>query len=366
MLQESKSSILIVDDTQENLKILDAILQHAGYNISTHVDGLSALDYIKTSKPDLILLDVMMPQMDGFEVCEKLKSDPDTKNIPVIFLTARSSLDDLLKGFRVGGIDYIKKPFRKDELLARVSSHIELIRTKKLLEESNHTKDLLFSVIAHDLKNNIGGSVSWLRILDDADSQMPPEQQKDIIRTVLENSESTMHLMENLLDWARDQRDAISLNPESLNILDIIDESALSCSGLIKKKKIIIENKLKSEDICYCDRNTLKTIIRNLISNAIKYSKENGKITISGESNNNVLCISISDEGIGMDKDTVNLLFSDVKISSKTGTSGEKGTGFGLKLCKQFIEMNKGNIGVKSEPNKGSTFFFTIPILPLN
>ena len=109
----------------------------------------------------------------------------------------------------------------------------------------------------------------------------------------------------------------------------------------------------------------LKTIFRNLISNAIKFSKENGKITISGESNNNELLISVSDEGIGMDKETMNLLFSDTKISSKTGTSGEKGTGFGLKLCKQFVEMNKGKIGVKSEPNKGSTFFFTIPILPL-
>jgi two-component system, sensor histidine kinase and response regulator len=364
MLQKSKSSILIVDDTEENLKILSTILEHAGYDISIQNDGLKALSILKDFKPDLILLDVMMPQMDGFEVCEKIKGDPETKNIPVIFLTARSSLEDLLKGFQVGGVDYIKKPFRKDELLARVSSHIELVRTKKLLEDSNHTKDLLFSVIAHDLKNNIGGTVSWLRILDDPDSNIPREQEKDIVRTVLENSESTMLLMENLLDWARDQRNTISIHPESLHISEVIDEASLSCFGLMKKKKIIIDKQFKSEDVCFCDRNTLKTILRNLISNAIKYSKENGKITITGESSNSEFLISVIDEGIGMNEETLNLLFHDEEIISKSGTSGEKGTGFGLKLCKQFVEMNKGIIGVKSEPGKGSNFFFTLPIFP--
>lgn len=377
------SHILVVDDIGENLQVLGNILNKEGFDTSFALNGKQALAIIEDTLPDLILLDISMPVMDGFEVCTILKKDERTKNIPIIFLTARTEIDNMVHGFTLGADDYVTKPFNTLELLARVKAHIDLKKSKDYILEQNKklsdlvdqlsknnvelnkliaSKDKFFSIIAHDLKGPVGNLNSFLNFMAEHSDVITKEEfQKDLM-SLQSSSKKIKDLLENLLTWARSQRGDIEYKPDKFNLFRLIQSNILLFESSVKNKKITLRNLIEENQTGYFDYEMIKTVFRNLISNAIKYTSENGFIIIIAKELERRIEITIKDTGTGMSKSVSQNLFKiDVKHFSTDGTNGEKGTGLGLILCKEFIDRHGGEIWVESEEGKGSEFKFTIP-----
>jgi two-component system, sensor histidine kinase and response regulator len=357
-----KPLILIVDDTPKNLQLLSNILHDKGYNICIATSGIRALETINTEAPDLILLDIQMPIMDGFETFKALKLNAKAKDIPIIFLTAVVEPEKILQGFELGAVDYITKPFNIPELSARVATHIEIKRSREKLIELNATKEKLFSIISHDLRSSLGAVLSYSDILLENLDQYSVTKIRQFVNDIYQSSKNTFDLLENLLDWSRLQTERITQRMETYNLKSNIDSICLLYSEIANKKKIRLQNNIDPEVLMYCDLDMTKTVVRNLISNAIKFTNTGGLVSVHFIENDSNKEIQISDTGVGIMAEKIPNLFSIEKNSSTLGTNSEKGTGLGLMLCKELIEKQGGKIWVESELGKGSRFSFTLPL----
>ena len=240
-----KKHILIVDDNIKNLQVTAKTLKDEGYLISLAQDGKSALEQLQTQKPQLILLDIMMPEMDGYEVCKKIKEQEKLAEIPVIFLTAKNQTEDLVKGFELGGVDYITKPFNRDELLVRINNHLELYFAKKIIEEQKQeltetikTRDQLYSVIAHDLKGPFSNFTLLLSTLVDGTLKAGSDAFNEIIEMLSSSAKETMNLLEVLLTWTRSQTGRLAINREEFQLKEVIQESIKYIESQAKEKKV--------------------------------------------------------------------------------------------------------------------------------
>jgi two-component system sensor histidine kinase/response regulator len=369
---QNQPTILIVDDNPINLRIFGHILSEQEYRIIEARDGLVALDLFESLCPDLVLLDVMMPGIDGFEVCSRIKSNPRNSNVPIIFLSARNDVADIVKGFESGAVDYLAKPFNKAELMARLKTHLdfkltrdELVQTSNHLLELNELKNRLFSIIGHDLRSplsNVKMTLDFiLRKIIDPSSP-------DFEDTILELSKSTdemFSLLENLFGWARSQSGTLEVIPERLNIFDTTNSLLPLFSRISKDKNIAIDNQIDASVFAWADSSMIKAVLKNLISNALKYSYRGGQIILSAERHACQIQINITDFGIGIKSEMLALLFSASKNVRTYGTENEVGSGIGLMLCKDFIEKNNGEILVDSTVGKGSRISFMLPV-PVN
>jgi two-component system sensor histidine kinase/response regulator len=360
-----RPSILIVDDIPKNIQIIGNILKECDYDIEFATNGRDALDWLETKRFDLVLLDIMMPGMDGFEVCERIiRSDLDNKP-GVIFITARSDMDSIVRGLELGAVDYIVKPFHKKELLARVRIHLTILQQKYELQQSNLFKSKLLSLIGHDLRDPIGSLKSYvdiyLELHPDVDSNI-----KEFMNEVSGISENAFILLENLLSWAKSQTGKIAFLPEPNDIKVIVTDSISLLINLAKKKNISLSVDIPDNTLVYCDAELISTVVRNLVSNAIKFSFHDGTIMIGARKENqsgrDFLVVSVEDKGVGIKKENLQLLFSKDIHFTTFGTDNEKGSGLGLKICQEFVEMNGGKISVESKKNKGTVFSFTLPL----
>jgi len=373
---DSKYSVLIVDDTPGNIQVIGNILYQKGVNILIAQSGRDALTVISRKFPDVILLDIMMPEMDGFEVCEHLKRDPATKDIPIIFLTAKTHTDDVVKGFESGAVDYVTKPFNPIELLARVFTQLELKRSRDIimtqnqrlgeqnrkLQELNAAKDKFFSIIAHDLRNPFNTLIGLSGVLKNELDNYEPDRIRQYGQRIYQASERGYNLLENLLEWSKSQTGRIQFQPENVHLKNMITESLEVLESYAKIKQIAIHVEIPEDMDVFADKNMLKTVIRNLVSNAIKYTEHGGTVNINAKDTGSEIEATVADTGVGIKKDTLEELFRIGAYYSTSGTAQEKGTGLGLILCKEFIEKHDGKIWVESEVGKGSTFTFTIPL----
>jgi len=368
-MKENKNLVLIVDDNPENLKVLGQIIRKKGHNLTFAQDGESALISVSTKQPDLVLLDIMMPGMDGYEVCKRMKEKPEIKDIPIIFLTAKTEQEDIIKGFEIGAVDYVTKPFNTHELLMRVDTHLELknardiiLHQKTSLESANASKDKFFSIIAHDLSNLFNGLLSFSDILTNKTIALTEKDKNEFLGIIQQSSQQGFALLRNLLEWSRVQTGRIYFQPEHQNLKSVVDSNIMLLNGNAKAKNINLLCDISSTFLIFVDSNMFNTVIRNLLSNAIKFTPENGKITVSAEKKGKFAEISITDTGVGISAQEIPKLFR-IDISHTTiGTGKEKGTGLGLILCKEFIEKNGGKIWVESQEGQGSTFFLTVPL----
>jgi len=249
----------------------------------------------------------------------------------------------------------------KEELEFREKVQESLLTYSKMLEDANKSKDKFFSIIAHDLRSPFSAILGFSSLLKEDYDSLTDEERKEMIESIFQSGKSAFSLLENLLIWARSQTHGIEFKPENIDLsVAVIDEiSLLKQQAETKQIKLITE--IKFGTIVYADTNMLKTILRNLLSNGIKFTNENGKILISAKSVNRFIEVSIKDNGIGMTEETKNRLFTIENSASKNGTAGEKGTGLGLLLCKEFIDKHNCSISVESEIGKGTTFKFTLP-----
>jgi two-component system sensor histidine kinase/response regulator len=362
--------ILVVDDNLQNLKVLGNILRENGLAPAIAKSGAGALALVKKKLPDLILLDVMMPDMDGFEVCKRLKQEDTTKDVPIIFLTAKTEKEDIVEGLEFGAVDYVTKPFNTKELMARVHTHLELkvardtiLLQKEELRQANAAKDKFFSIISHELGNLFNTLIGFSSLLTTQNEKLNADQKEDFLQRMLRSSKKGYNLLHNLLDWSRSQSSQIAFKPATLSLIEIVADNIELLSSNAKAKNITLFSTISSNLTVFADKNMLDTVIRNLLSNAIKFTPINGKVEIALENNNTEteIEVSISDTGVGINPQDIEKLFR-IDISHTTiGTGAEKGTGLGLILCKEFVEKNGGTIRVESEIGKGSRFYICLP-----
>jgi len=369
-------TILIVDDNPTNLNVLFEYLSAQGYRVLVAEDGESAIEQAKYGLPDLILLDVMMPGIDGFETCDKLKESPETREIPVIFMTAISETAFVLKGFAAGAVDYITKPLQREEVLVRVRNHISIrllqrelqaeIAVRQKAEEElrviNAGKDVFFSVLAHDLRNPIGGLLGLSEALVET---LPPDTDatvKEMAIDIKHTSAQVGNLLFSLLSWAQMQLGKLEPEPEKIAIdkevsftLDLIGVAA-------RAKRIEIVNEITEPIEIYCDLRMNDTVLRNLLGNAVKFTPPGGTIRLAAEKKGNELEITVADSGKGIPPERLAGLFRLGDSKSTYGTAGEKGTGLGLPLSREMVEKNGGRIWVESTVGEGSVFHFTVPL----
>jgi signal transduction histidine kinase len=387
--KETKDLILVVDDQTNNLTVISGALGK-DYRLRLAISGAGALQILEKIHPDLILLDIMMPDMDGYEVCRRVKENDALKDIPIIFLTAKTEIEDVLRGFDFGAVDYITKPFNLNELKARIDTHLSLAWARKvitnqkievensnaLLQESeyhlkkanedllkaNAEKDKFFSIIAHDLRSPFNGFFGLAEFMASKVLDLSMDEIHEYAVNMKDSATSLLRLLDNLLQWAQMQQGLIPFNPTEVQLLPAVQEGISATLLLARYKAIAIKVAINDEIKVDADVNMLQTVIRNLVSNAIKFTHRGGKIEISARINEkNKVIVSVKDTGIGMNYKLVNNLFRlDVK-TNRIGTDGEPSTGLGLILCKDFIEKHGEKIWAKSEEAKGSRFSFTLP-----
>lgn len=355
------SNILIVDDIPDNLRVLGGILREEGYKIRPVLNGELALQVAVKEKPELILLDIMMPGMDGYEVCRRLKANPGLKDIPVIFISALSDTNDLVKAFESGGVDYITKPFQAAEVAIRVATHLKICRQNAELRELNATRDKFFSIIAHDLRGPIGNMLSISEMISEK-GQVDEETMYTFLEMQKELSQDTFQLLENLLIWARSNTNRIEFEPDMLDLNYLIKECIEVLNLQAQKKNISVLDLTPAGCKVFADENMMHLVIRNLLSNAIKFTPQGGKVSIFANSGpDQSTIISVKDTGIGIPAEMLDKIFRIDVSNKRAGTDGESSNGLGLLLCKEFVEKHKGSIWVESEENSGSEFSFLIP-----
>ena len=406
MEKTQKHTILIVDDNSNNLFSLhELIKENFQVEVIEATSGFEALRIISEQQIDLCLMDVQMPEMDGFETAKLVRSRPKTAHIPVIFITAFDPNKNLMeKGLDAGGLDYLTKPIDDVQIVHTLNMYMRFLgrerdinseleekvhlRTSELqntnrklkleieerkktenalqdsenkLKEANAAKDKFFSIIAHDLRNPFNAVIGFSNILRESISELEISEINEYIGYINESALNAYTLLGNLLDWARSQTNSIQFEPGEINITDIINSTLVILSGEATKKNISISNSVPENCVVYADNNMVSAVLRNLVSNAIKFTRTGGNVSVSSSVTGELYQFTVEDDGIGIQERDIDKLFRiDTKLYTK-GTAEESGTGLGLILCKEFIEKNSGTIRVESQQGKGSRFIFTLP-----
>lgn len=368
-INRSDYKILIVDDVVSNVLLLKILLTNEKFQVCTASNGKQCIEVAQNEHPDLILLDVMMPDLNGFDTAVILKKDPSTQEIPIIFLTALNNPNDLVKGFQVGANDFLTKPFNKEELVMRVMHQIQLVAAKRIIVRQNEelkrtisNRDKMYSVIAHDLRSPMA---SIRMVLNLAVNVVSPEMVGDEIFGLLDKanreSEETHDLLDNLLKWTKSQTGRLNVVYQDLDLDDIVPGVVDIFKMIAEMKKIDLKY-LPAEEklIVRADNDMIKTIIRNFLSNAVKFTPEGKGIEVFYTREGDFARVSVRDHGVGVEPERVETIFH--KGETTYGTGGEEGSGLGLQLCQDFARKNGGEAKVESTLGEGSTFSFTIPL----
>ncbi|MBR1767448.1 MAG: hybrid sensor histidine kinase/response regulator [Prevotella sp.] len=369
-INRSDYKILIVDDVMSNVLLLKILLTNEKFQVCTANCGNACIEQARKEHPDLILLDVMMPDINGFDTAVIMKKDDELKDIPIIFLTALNTPQDLVKGFQVGASDFLTKPFNKEELVMRVMQQISLVAAKRIIEKQNkelkatlNNRDKMYSVIAHDLRSPMASIRMVLNLVVQSTSAdtVGPE-----LYTLLDQanreSEEVHDLLDNLLKWTKSQTGRLNVVLQDLDLNDIIPGVVEIFEMIAQTKHITLDlQKTEAPLKVHADNDMLKTVLRNFMSNAIKFSPENSTIQILMANEGDFARVSVKDQGVGIAADRLGTIFH--KGETTYGTGGEEGSGLGLQLCQDFARKNGGDCYVESVEGQGSTFSFTVPLL---
>ena len=368
-INRSEYKILIVDDVISNVLLLKILLTNEKFQVCTANNGTTCIEQAKKEHPDLILLDVMMPDISGFDTAVILKKDEETKDIPIIFLTALNTPADLVHGFKVGASDFLTKPFNKEELVMRVTQQISLVTAKRIIEKQNaelratlSNRDKMYSVIAHDLRSPMASIRMVLNLVVASTSpELVGPELYELLDKANKESEDVHDLLDNLLKWTKSQTGRLNVVIQDLDLNDIIP-GVVDIFEMIAETKHIKLNLQMAEGplVVTADNDMLKTIVRNFLSNAIKFSPENSSIDIIMSKDADFAKVSVRDHGVGIAANRLGSIFH--KGETTYGTSGEEGSGLGLQLCQDFAQKIGGDCTVESVEGEGSTFSVTIPL----
>jgi signal transduction histidine kinase len=350
------ATILIVDDTPTNLQVLVGFLADGGYRIRVAEDGATALEQVASAQPDLILLDVTMPEMDGFEVCRRLKQRPESKEIPVLFLTARSDISDKLKGFGAGGVDYITKPIQKEEVIARVNTHLTLLQQKRQLEALLEQRQRFMRIAAHDLRNLVAIVIGF------SDLGLAAE---DVAyrQTSLLRIQGASQRMKALLDDFLALHRPLGKHLEAFDLKQILDQVIEQAAPAAEAKGIALGLETPSSALpAFGNPGHTHQILTNYTSNAVKYSPPGTRTLISARPTNGRWRLEVQDQGPGIRPEERPKLFVEFPDISNRPTGGENSTGLGLFIVKTLAEAQGSSVGADFPAGGGSVFWLEVPL----
>jgi signal transduction histidine kinase len=367
-IQPKSSSILIVDDNPHNLQVLGSILKENNYGIEFATDGKAALDWLAERRFDLILLDINMPGMDGFEVCKKIRSDKNMEYVPVIFLSAETERASILKGFEIGGQDYVTKPFDSRELLVRIRTHLALRESLERLEvekeraqSADHLKSAFLATMSHELRTPLNSIIGFTGILLKEKPGPLTAEQKKQMEMVQGSARHLLSLINDVLDISKIEAGQLKMVIQQFNLRELLLKVVESQRQFAEKKNLqIIVNLDDKINGIESDILRVEQILINLVNNAIKFT-ETGSVSIMSQMEGDFITIRISDTGIGIESDKIGRLFSPFTQIDSGLTRKYEGTGLGLSICRKLIELLGGKIEVMSKPGYGSTFTVYLP-----
>lgn len=365
------ADILIVDDTPANLQLLAGLLKERGYKVRPAPHGEVALQAASRQPPDLILLDIHMPDLDGYEVCERLKADERLRDIPVLFISALNETIDKVRAFAVGGVDYITKPFQFEEVEARVSTHLKLrtlqvelaARNRELTEVNSELRRLqelrenLTHMIIHDLRSPLAGIVGYLDLMKMKKSGLE-ESMVSFIDKAGTAADRFRDMVDSVLDVSRLEAGEMKLDRAECDLVEIAQEAA-SILASVRGKRQVGVHAPAARVTWPVDRALITRVLQNLVGNAMKFTPDGGSITIGIQPQDGLVRLSVQDTGAGIPPSQHGRIFE--KFGQVKSGQPRVGTGLGLTFCKLAVEAHGGTIGVDSEVGKGSTFWFELP-----
>lgn len=390
-MNSNKGNILIVDDTLENLQLLSNTLAKQGYKVRGAAKGQMAIRTARSSPPNLILLDIKMPEMDGYEVCERLKADEQTRDIPVIFISALDEVIDKVRAFQVGGVDYITKPFHVEEVLARIEHQLMIQRLSTQLQEkqnqlqeqnkqlqqeiqerqkaeqaaaaANQAKSEFLANMSHELRTPLNAILGFTQLMN-RNPQLTAEQ-REFLEIINGSGEHLLELIDDILDLSKIESGLIDLNQKSFDLYRLLDniEDLFQIQTEQKNLYFIVIVSPNVPQYIRTDEQKLRSCLLNLLSNAIKFTNYGGvTLTIDkSKKSESSLQFSVSDTGLGIAPEEIETLF-DAFVQTSAGRATAGGTGLGLAITKNFVELMGGEIRVSSVFGEGTTFQFTIKL----
>ncbi len=361
--QTVPARILVVDDQPANIQVVGAVLGRLGHEIVPASDGPTGLRRLALRPPDLILLDLLMPEMDGCEVCRRIRANPEWKDIPVIFLSAADDKDFIVRALDSGGVDYITKPFNQAELLSRVRTHLALKSARDRLKQLAEDKDELLGILAHDMKSHLGGVLMSAQLL--RDRLVRPEntdpRSAQLAENIAQTSDQLLGFVKEFLANAAADH-GVTIKPAAVSLSDVLAAAVRQYEEAARRKQIEIQMHLPAGSCdVLADAAALDQILDNLISNALKFSPPGKAIIIRVEAPPSGVECHIQDHGPGFTPEDKSRMFRRYVRLSARPTGGEPSTGLGLSIVHKLVRAMKGELICLSDPGQGATFTVRLP-----
>jgi two-component system sensor histidine kinase/response regulator len=363
--RNATANVLIVDDTPDNLRLLTGILEGLDYEVRPATSGAQALQAAEHAPPDLVLLDVTMPEMNGYEVCRRFKANPQLKDIPVIFLTALSDIADKVKAFEVGGVDYITKPFHLEEVQARVRTHlalrsanVQLASSYAKLQQLEQMREDLVHMVVHDMRSPLTVLAGRLEFLKEECEKLGPEAVADL-HAAMHGAQVVARMANDLLDVSRLEEGKLGLAVAEHDLGVLADEVRAALRGFERGRPVELE--IEEPTIAACDSSLVRRVLENLVSNAIKHTPKGSVIRISVGLRDQRARVAVSDGGPGVPPEARTKIFEKFGMMAARNHARYHSAGVGLAFCKLAVEAHGGRIGVEPRQPHGSTFWFELP-----
>ena len=361
-----RSSVLIVDDLPNNVRLLSIMLTEKGYQVRKAINGQMALNTVRSLIPDLILLDINMPDLNGYQVCEQLKADEKTREIPVIFISALDDVLDKVKAFQVGGVDYISKPFQGEEVMARIENQLTISRQKKQLQneikerqKTEETLEIYLHAVSHDLRNPVIGMSMILNNLIKNSQGETKEVSRKILQQMANSCDRQLTLIDSLVETRQNDLWGVSLELNPLSLYEIGQQIGQEWELRLRENQATLINNFSPDlPLVNADAHHLWRVFENLLANALKHNPQGIIITFSARLEGNYLRCSIADNGVGISETQRKQLFDRYQ---RGNNNNQISLGLGLYLCRQIIHAHGGEIGIMNNDEKGSQFWFTLP-----
>jgi signal transduction histidine kinase len=365
--------IMCVDDEPENLKILEALFSHTHYLLRFFTTGEQALAAALEETPDVVLLDVLMPGMDGYEVCRCFKADELLRAIPILFLSARASTEEITKGFDQGAVDYITKPFREAEVLARVRNHlalrqayVSLAEQHLYLQELERQRDTYVHMLVHDMRSPLLAMLGHLQLIETYGAKQLGEEDLSSLQAAIHCTRTVGRMVSTVVDLSRMEHAQLTLNCLNAPIDDLFLSARNQVLDPLSARRVSEQIQEGCPSVV-CDYELSVRMIANLLANAIKYSSTASDIVMGAEPDlRGGVRLWIKDQGPGIPIEEKENIFEKFKVTPNVNQAGTTSTGLGLAFCKLAAEAQGGKVGVESEPGCGSLFWFTLPGVALN